>query len=196
MSDVLDCPSCRRKLRRPDGVAGRQVQCPACGATFTAIGTADDVLLAEPVEDAAPAVIGTALGEGLAGLRLELDDVPAPARAVPPPPLPLRPRPVADTYDAPSRDRRRDLEPHRGGLILTLGVLSVLLAPTCVLSPLGVVFGLAAWIMGQNDLRQMRAGQMDTDGQANTRGGRVCGILGMLVGGALSFLCGLSLLAR
>jgi hypothetical protein len=96
---------------------------------------------------------------------------------------PLRPR-RAGTRHPP----RRDLEPHRAGLILTFGVLSVVLLPTCVLCPLCCLLGLAAWIMGRRDLDKIQAHVMDPAGMANTRGGTVCGMIGTLVGGLVTLL--------
>lgn len=61
------------------------------------------------------------------------------------------------------------LQPHRGVLILVLGVLSL---TSCV--PLGVV----AWILGNRDLRAMREGRMDTSGRDLTQAGKICGIVG------------------
>lgn len=36
MADITQCPSCRRKLQVPETLIGYDVQCPSCGATFTA----------------------------------------------------------------------------------------------------------------------------------------------------------------
>ena len=58
--------------------------------------------------------------------------------------------------------------PHRGTLILILGIVSLVIFP-----PLGVV----AWVMGGSDLRAMRAGRMDRSGQGMTRAGHVLGIV-------------------
>jgi len=60
--------------------------------------------------------------------------------------------------------------PHRGGLILTLGIL----AATCnfLLIP-----GIMAWVMGASDLKKMKAGYMDSDGQGITTAGMVLGII-------------------
>jgi hypothetical protein len=35
--------------------------------------------------------------------------------------------------------------------------------------------GLIAWLLGNSDLAEMRAGRMDADGEAATRTGRLCG---------------------
>jgi high-affinity nickel permease len=61
------------------------------------------------------------------------------------------------------------LQPHRGVLILVLGVLSL---TSCV--PLGIV----AWILGNRDLRAMQEGRMETSGRDLTQAGKICGIVG------------------
>ena len=58
--------------------------------------------------------------------------------------------------------------PHRGVLILVFGILGLVLC---------FPFGIAAWIMGNGDLQEMRAGRMDPTGQGLTQAGRICGIV-------------------
>ncbi|MDQ7014492.1 MAG: DUF4190 domain-containing protein [Planctomycetota bacterium] len=58
--------------------------------------------------------------------------------------------------------------PHRGVLILVLGIISL-----TVCAPLG----LAAWVMGNGDLKKMKAGVMDAEGKGLTTGGMICGII-------------------
>lgn len=70
-----------------------------------------------------------------------------------------------------------DLAPHRGPLILTLGILSLI-----VCQPLG----LAAWMMGNQDLQQIRSGRMDPQGESLTQAGQIMGIIGSVL-----FLLGL-----
>jgi len=57
------------------------------------------------------------------------------------------------------------LRPHRGGLILVMGITAV------VLSCCGLPFGIVPWVMGGRDLARMRAGEMDPAGRALTQGG-------------------------
>jgi predicted Zn finger-like uncharacterized protein len=76
---------------------------------------------------------------------------------------------------------RRDCEPHRGTLILVLGVVSI------VIHILGVPLGLPAWIMGSRDLKKMDRGDMDPAGRGTTQAGYICGIIGTLLG-ALTLL--------
>lgn len=64
------------------------------------------------------------------------------------------------------------MKPHRGTLILVFGILSIVFC-----QPLGI----AAWIMGSGDLKQMDAGAMDPSGRSNTNAGRICGIVGTIL---------------
>ena len=65
------------------------------------------------------------------------------------------------------------MKPHRGTNILVFGILGLLLCQ---------IFGIAAWTMGNNDLREMDAGFMDPAGKDLTNAGR---ILGMVATGIL-----------
>ena len=64
------------------------------------------------------------------------------------------------------------MKPHRGTLILVLGILSLVLC-----APLGI----AAWIMANGDLKQIDAGTMDPTGRSTTNAGRICGIVGTVL---------------
>ncbi|MEM7629501.1 MAG: hypothetical protein AAF356_08795 [Planctomycetota bacterium] len=59
--------------------------------------------------------------------------------------------------------------PHRGVLILVLGILSVVLC-----APIGPF----AWLMGQGDLKKIKSGLMDPEGKGLTLAGMICGIVG------------------
>ncbi|MCX6901913.1 MAG: DUF4190 domain-containing protein [Verrucomicrobia bacterium] len=64
------------------------------------------------------------------------------------------------------------MQPHRGTLILVLGILSLVLC-----GPVGI----AAWIMGNTDLKEIDAGRMDPVGRGTTNAGRICGIIGTVL---------------
>lgn len=68
------------------------------------------------------------------------------------------------------------LAAHRGATILVLGVLSWLLCP--------IVPGIMAWVMGNEDLREMDAGRMDPSGRGLTDAGRILGMINVLLSGA------------
>jgi hypothetical protein len=76
------------------------------------------------------------------------------------------------------------MKPHRATLILVLGILSLVIC-----APLGI----AAWIMGNTDLKEMDAGAMDPSGRSSTNAGRICGIIGtvLLILCVLAFIGGL-----
>jgi predicted Zn finger-like uncharacterized protein len=89
---------------------------------------------------------------------------------------------------------RRDCEPHRGSVILTLGIISLVTVAIC-LAPVGVALGLTAWIMGGADLRKIRAKQMDPEGYGTTQAGWVCGIIGTALNTLVTLGCALYFLA-
>jgi hypothetical protein len=64
-------------------------------------------------------------------------------------------------YDHPTRA-------HRGTMILVFGILGLIVC---------FPFGIAAWVMANTDLRQMRAGMMDPSGEGLTSAGRILGIV-------------------
>lgn len=49
MPILTSCPSCKRQLRVPDDLLGRQVKCPQCNATFTVNDGAGEPALAPTV---------------------------------------------------------------------------------------------------------------------------------------------------
>ena len=162
MPEIIACPECARKLRVPEDLLGQLVKCPTCGQTFTA------ELSAPPPGPARP---------------YEADPPPTTPDEAPPP----RRRAEREDWDEadeeyPRRRRRRvrrDAVPHRGTLILVLGILSLVLCG---------LLGPVAWVMGNNDLDEIRAGRMDPEGEGTTQAGRICGMVGtgLLV---LQFLC-------
>ena len=60
------------------------------------------------------------------------------------------------------------MKPHRAVTILVFGILGFLVCG---------FFGIAAWVMGNQDLQEMDAGYMDPSGRDMTNAGRICGII-------------------
>ena len=101
--------------------------------------------------------------------------------------MPLPGNNAADERRGPGPTARRDQEPHRGGLILTLGLVS--LAGLCMpLSIVLIVPAIMAWSMGTTDLRKMRRGTMDAEGESSTQSGWICGIIGTILNGLMILL--------
>ena len=78
-------------------------------------------------------------------------------------------------------------EAGRGGLILTLGILSVAL--------LGFVLGIPAWVMGNKDLKKIRAGTIDRKQKGLTQSGMVLGIVGTFVSPLIGVLATILIVA-
>src|SRR2546430_3751007 len=108
MPEVLTCPSCQRKLQVPEDLLGQDVQCPTCGATFLA------------------KVGGSTVPASSAGSR----NHESPSRS-------LQKSSRRDRLDEDDfgdyeggrkskvrRRRRSDYEPHRGPMIMTMGIVS------------------------------------------------------------------------
>jgi hypothetical protein len=73
---------------------------------------------------------------------------------------------------------------HRGGTVLTLGILGIvgaaLFAFCWPMLVINLFLTLPAWLMGQSDLRAMKAGAMDGEGRGMTLAGYILGIFGTL----------------
>lgn len=65
------------------------------------------------------------------------------------------------------------MTPHRGVLVLVLGILSMF---TC-----SILTGIPAWILGRSDLAAMDAGEMDPSGRSITQVGMVLGIVSVVL---------------
>lgn len=191
------CPGCQRKLRVDAEHAGKQARCPMCNAIYTVPELAaavsqdpqDQWKMQTPEgREYGPvtrATLETWITEGRVSddckLLCEADGVwqgagdlysvlrPVPlAVAVRVPgkgPTELVPEPGPEKTDF----RGYLTNPHRGGVILALGILSWAIG--CP------IFGVVAWVMGSNDLGEMRAGTMDPQGQSLTEAGRWMGML-------------------
>lgn len=205
-AELVSCPDCQRKLRVPDELVGKLVKCPTCGQTFTA----DPATQAPPPDPPPNRTDKVARTSKVARDPDEDDDRPRrrsrsdrddeddddrPRRR--------RSRYGRDDDDDDDEDdgrrRRRDLAPHRADTVLTLGIIGIVLTFVHIVPLAGLICGIIAWVMGNADLAEMRAGRMDREGESRTNGGRVCGmivvilhIVGLVLG--LGFCCLLGLL--
>ena len=143
---IISCPGCDRSLRVPDELLGKGVKCPECGKVFRS--TPETPVVAQAAQSQFEADDADELEED------DYGEEPRPRRR--------------------KRRLRRDLEPHRGTLILVLGIVSYFFLP--------FILGPIAWILGSKDLRAMREGRMDPAGESNTNVGRICGIISTILG--------------
>ncbi len=80
------------------------------------------------------------------------------------PPPGVNPHPAAGGFAA-----GRYVAPHRGALILVLGLMGLFIQ--CP------IFPFMTWVMGSNDLREMQSGRMDPAGRDLTRTGMIIGMI-------------------
>ena len=66
----------------------------------------------------------------------------------------------------------QQMAPHRGTLILVLGILGLVCCIIC---------GIIAWVFANTDLREMDAGRMDPSGRSLTQAGKICGIISVVL---------------
>ncbi len=159
----MSCTGCGQTLRVADEHAGKLARCPKCGTVVSvpAAGTAASAIpLLQPVPDfLQPAAASNPFASSN--------------------PFADRPDQVTNPYASPTAPQTpvsSYRQPHRGGLILTFGIVG--LPPICCM-PLGIV----AWVMGAADLKAIRAGTMDPAGQSMTQAGMVCGIISVVLAG-------------
>jgi phage FluMu protein Com len=178
---VIHCAHCRRMLQVQEEHLGKTVKCPSCGGafaarreeeTFTPAAMPDFELdndkPAPQEEPAKPRVPSS----DQSTYAVQLD-----AEALAPPPGKRGRRRPPRTYST-DEDYESDVQPHRGVLILVLGILSIVLA--CI--PLaGWILGGVTMSMASHDERLMEARAMDRSGRAITKAGQACGIIGVFL---------------
>jgi ABC-type Fe3+ transport system permease subunit len=64
------------------------------------------------------------------------------------------------------------MQPHRGTMILVFGILGLVCC---------IIFGILAWIMGNNDLKEMDAGRKDPSGRGLTQAGKILGMVACIL---------------
>src|SRR5262245_27289587 len=174
MSQPVHCPECNRQLRVPDNLLGKRVKCPKCGNAFTAVlpPAKDEEPDFEVVDEEPPPKKSGRQTERQPDEEYQEEPVRRRSR---PAPLPEEDEAPAEEYQERPRPRRqrRALTPHRGTMILVLGILSLVICGW---------IGPFAWVMGNRDLEEIRRGRMDREGQGITNAGRICGIIGTVFG--------------
>jgi hypothetical protein len=76
---------------------------------------------------------------------------------------------------------RRDIEPHRGDLLLLMGTLSLILSLLIVTAPLAMLLGGYAWKMAAEDRKKINIGRLDAEGQRPAEMGQALGTSGVIL---------------
>jgi len=222
MTTVIACPFCQRSLQLPAEALARPVRCPGCGGTFDTARAAGTPAGQRPqivVEDAEMPSPIRGLPPLPGPLRPVLvssthDDGPAPARrdddgrglrrcstcqarltsgtAACPACGAAQRTDDERPWEQAGGPLRRDCEPHRGGLLVTLGRLALCLAvpgllglaygPFALFSLAAIVLGLAVSLMARADLEQMHRKEMDPEGEVSVMSGQTAASVGFIIG--------------
>lgn len=195
-------------MRVTDALRGQKVRCPTCHHTFDSPAESEpaadlphapqdlplDLTLGEP--SSPPPVTSRLIGA--IELTPSSNEPSSPSQPSYPPEIPSKPPPSLHRErferDIPDLRRigpRRDAEPDRGAVVLALGIISLALILVWCTAPVAAILGLAAWIMGQTDLRKMKSGRMDDQNRGMTQAGWICGIIGTVLNGLIILSCGL-----
>lgn len=195
MTFGIQCPACHRKLNVPDTLLNKRVKCPSCGEAFTATPTPTkpedpqkarppltEAIAPAPERPVKPSAAKIVSNEPDAETEFyEPEKKPAPRRRSrdddddddDDEPRPARRRRNDDDYRSRNRSR-----PHRGGLILTLGILG-LFVWCCPIA--GWVVGGIVLNMANKDLVEMAVGNMDDSGRGITLAGKICAIVALVL---------------
>lgn len=80
--------------------------------------------------------------------------------------------PQPPAAQAPAPQQQAPMKPHRGGMILAFGLIGFLCC---------IIFAIIAWVMGNNDLKEMAAGRMDPSGEGLTKAGKIIGMISVIL---------------
>ena len=168
MTIEFNCPDCNKLLRTTDEKAGLTAKCPGCGTTIS-VPDADQFGNASPFDvrenydsheqDAAARSESDIKTCPMCGAQVE-----AAARRCQ--------NCGEDLLAAPWRYASMQLKPHRGVVILVFAILSWVIC---------FGFGIAAWIMANEDLKEMKAGRMDPSGEGITFAGKIIAMIQLIL---------------
>lgn len=147
MAIEFHCKTCSTTLRVPDEHMGKQAKCPKCQSV--------NVIQPDPP-----------LGAPM-----------PPQKAQPQSPFQTdqaNPYTASNVMPAGGMAGSAYQAPHRGSLVLTLGILALV-------CNMFLIPGIMAWVLGHTDLKEIDAGRMDPEGRGMTQAGKILGIIGTLL---------------
>ena len=156
MAIEFKCENCHKTLRVADEFAGKKARCPNCQTILqveSSTETVDPISVQPPLASTPQPPAYGQTGTPSASPFATGNPYSSPSQA--------------SQYQPPTRRRSRG-EPHRGGLVLGLGIGAM----TCNIC---MIPGILALTFGLNDLKAMKEGRMDNEGHGLTLAGTIMG---------------------
>ena len=171
MAIEFKCQNCQKTLRVADEFAGKKARCPNCQTILLVEGdteTVEPTSVQPPVASTPQPPAYGQTGTPSASPFATGNPYSSPAQA--------------SQYLTPPRRSSRG-EPHRGGLVLGLGI-GAMACNLCLIP------GILALTFGLQDLKAMKEGRMDNEGHGLTLAGTIMGgiMTGLAVLGLLFYL--------
>jgi len=205
---IIACPLCQRALELPRRAAGRTVLCPVCLGQFHSLSAVEWSEHQRAKRNAQISWHATDTSAELLVVEAEESSnrqwVTAPnwteycplcETAVPPyldccPGCRAEFLPLEESEERPWETHgveRRDCQPHHGGKLMVMSIVSVALSPLtfclCTVGVLfalvGITFGIITIVQARRDLRQMREGTMHCEGRGLTQCAFALAIVGI-----------------
>ena len=175
MAIEFECQGCQKTLRVPDEFAGRKAKCPNCQTILQVPGSSET---AEPSQVQPPIESSPDLFAGLdsSDSTSSYEKSPTADRS---PFASSNPYASPQPQPPPASRSRFGGAPHRGGLVLGLGIGSIVTCNLCF------ILGSLSLVLGLLDLQAMKAGRMDNAGFGLTLTGTIMG--GVMTGISLLF---------
>lgn len=182
------CPRCDKLLKTADDKAGVRANCPGCGEAVVVPPRSEMRALFEPSFDPDAGRDGNAAEQSPLRTSRTEPEVFAGDTSMKTCPMCGKQILAAAMRCRFCGEALRDAapsgvwQPHRGGIILALGLGGLVVGLPCSLFclPFGLIslpLGIAAWVMGNYDLEAISTGRMDPSGESLTRAGKIVGII-------------------
>ncbi len=190
MPMTIHCCHCGGMLQLHDEDAGKKIQCPMCSRAFT-------VHFGDETTSPAPSMPNLELSSDNAPLSrfhpsmeaeqsssiVKLDA----ERLAPPPNSDPKHGARRSPRSVPGEEDDSAVSPHRGSLVLTLGILSLVFA-WCPIA--GWILSSHAMRIGSHDIEAMRKGTRDRYDNGMTQSGRILGHIGAIVSSFVAIFLG------
>lgn len=196
---VIACPHCSTRLEAPESVLGREVVCGRCKRNFMAVAAAT-VAPQQPAATAGEAEPSPANEVGQADVNPYDTGMGAAAGNEPPPtPPPPAPSPFGA---APMAGVGPGMQGPISGnatasMVLGISSIAVSVLGMCCCGPVGVLSvaaGIVAVILARRVDDELASGRTGPASEPRAKAGKICGIIGIVLGGLALVLLVLGLL--